>query len=288
MTGVQTCALPIYQNGVWIEKFSKAAWIRSGASWWYRYGNGEFPANRWETIDGIKYYFDSDGWMAMGWQMIGGKWYYFDEEGKLITDAWIGECYVDSSGIWVEGLHKNQWIESQGRWWYQHSDGSYTRGGWEKIDEMWYYFDPDGWMATGWQMIGHSWYYFDLNGKVVTDTWIGDYYVDASGVWDVSRNRPQWLKVQERWQYRHVDGSYTMADWEYIDGSWYYFDAEGWMVTGWQCIDDKWYYMGVDGARVSNAWVGDYYLKSDGVMATSEWVDGGRYYVDENGVWVRM
>ena len=76
-------------------------------------------------------------------------------------------------------------------------------------------------------------------------------------------------------------------DWEYIDGYWYYFDASGWMTTGWQRIDGKWYYMAGNGAMVSNAWVGNYYLKADGTMATAEWVDEGRYYVDESGLWVR-
>ena len=29
------------------------------------------------------------------------------------------------------------------------------------------------------------------------------------------------------------------------------------------------------------------YLKADGTMATSEWVDGGKYYVGANGAWVK-
>lgn len=36
----------------------------------------------------------------------------------------------------------------------------------------------------------------------------------------------------------------------------------------------------------SDTWVGNYYLKSDGTMAVSEWVQDGKYYVDENGLWV--
>jgi len=47
--------------------------------------------------------------------------------------------------------HSNgSWIQSNGRWWYKHSDGSYTKNGWEKINETWYYFDSEGWMKTGW------------------------------------------------------------------------------------------------------------------------------------------
>lgn len=31
--------------------------------------------------------------------------------------------------------HSNgSWIQSNGRWWYKHSDGSYTTNGWEQIN----------------------------------------------------------------------------------------------------------------------------------------------------------
>ena len=36
---------------------------------------------------------------------------------------------------------------------------------------------------------------------------------------------------------------------------------------------------------VRNAWQGNYWLGSDGRMATSSWVDNGRYYVGSNGSW---
>ena len=38
---------------------------------------------------------------------------------------------------------------------------------------------------------------------------------------------------------------------------------------------------------LTSQWIGAYYVKEDGTMARSEWVDNGRYYVDENGVWVQ-
>ncbi len=276
------------KNGVWIEKYSTARWIMSGTSWWYCFGNGEYPIDRWVIIDGVKYYFNIDGWMATGWQMIGKEWYYFDEGGNTVTNTWIGDYYLDGSGIWVQEKYRDKWMESQGRWWYRHSDGSYIRAKWENINGVWYYFDEEGWMAIGWQLIDDFWYYFDTNGKVVTNAWIGDCYVNESGVWDMSIYHPQWKESQGRWWYQHSDGKYTMADWEYLEGKWYYFDEEGWMVTGWYCINDKWYYMDAEGAKVTNAWIGNYYVKDDGVMATSEWVDEGRYYVDEMGIWVSM
>ena len=52
------------------------------------------------------------------------------------------------------------WVVKSGdRWWYRHADGSYTRDGWERIDEEWYHFDADGWMQTGWIHWGTNWYY---------------------------------------------------------------------------------------------------------------------------------
>ena len=55
--------------------------------------------------------------------------------------------------------------------------------------------------------------------------------------------------------------------------------AQGWVQSG-----SSWYYY-YQGNIVRNAWVGSYWLGSDGRMATNTWVDGGRYYVGTNGVW---
>ena len=57
-------------------------------------------------------------------------------------------------------------------------------------------------------------------------------------------------------------------------------------MTGWQKVGDNWYYLYDDGVMASDTWVGNYYLKSDGTMAVSEWVQDGKYYEDENGLWV--
>ena len=94
-------------------------------------------------------------------------------------------------------------IQSGNRWWYRHADGSYTTNGWEVINGAWYYFDGAGWMvtgwvklsgtwyyltgsgamATGWIQTGGTWYYMNTSGAMVTDTWIGNNYVDGSGAW---------------------------------------------------------------------------------------------------------
>ena len=58
----------------------------------------------------------------------------------------------------------------------------------------------------------------------------------AGWVYDESDADKQW--------YRHADGSYTVNDWELIDGEWYHFDASGWVQWGWFCDDaGKWYWL---------------------------------------------
>ena len=77
------------------------------------------------------------------------------------------------------------WVQSGSRWWYKHSDGSYTTNGWEKINGTWYYFDQAGWMATGWVKDNGTWYYLENSGAMKASQWfeVGGkwYYVNGSG-----------------------------------------------------------------------------------------------------------
>lgn len=50
---------------------------------------------------------------------------------------------VTIPGEWLQGTDDNS-----SKWWYKHNDGSYTKNGWEKIDDKWYLFDGDGWMLN--------------------------------------------------------------------------------------------------------------------------------------------
>ena len=81
--------------------------------------------------------------------------------------------------------HSNgSWIQSNGRWWYKHSDGSYTTNGWEQINGTWYYFDNEGWMKTGWIKEYGKWYYLDDSDAMKTGLQtIGgnEYYLSTSG-----------------------------------------------------------------------------------------------------------
>ena len=90
----------------------------------------------------------------------------------------------ESSSQTTYSKSSGSWIKSGSRWWYKHSDGSYTTNGWEKINGTWYYFDSEGWMKTGWIKEYGNWYYLDDSGAMKTglQTIEGkQYYLSASG-----------------------------------------------------------------------------------------------------------
>ena len=118
------------------------------------------------------------------------------------------------------------WIQSNGRWWYKHSDGSYTKNGWEKINETWYYFDSEGWMKTGWFNEYGNWYYLDDSGAMKTG----------------------WCLISGSWYYLNTSGV-MQTGLQTIEGKQYYLADSGAMQTGWHNIGDDTYFFASSGAR---------------------------------------
>lgn len=58
----------------------------------------------------------------------------------------------------------------------------------------------------------------------------------------------QWKFDDYNWKkwYQRDDGTYPVNQWEKIDGNWFYFDEDGWMMTNSWTPDG--YYVGADGA----------------------------------------
>ena len=252
-------------------------------------------------------YTKEDGSFAIGWQEIDQEMYYFNEsgilqcdqwidnhyvglDGKMAKNQWINDRYVDSNGLWQQ----NCWVNND-KWLYRYGDGTYAQNKFEVINGSTYYFDADGYMVTGWRVINQNWYYFNVSGCMATNTWVGNYYLGIDGVmarntWidnvyvDASGLRQQngWI-YNGRWWYRYGDGSYPCSKFDVINGSTYYFDKSGYMVTGWKSIESNWYYFNASGCMVTNTWVGDYYLDFDGKMAISQWINDR--YVGQDGAW---
>lgn len=150
--------------------------------------------------------------------------------------------------------------------------------------------------AHGWgtdKLVTHAWCAQTYGGSDHTDPYP---YFDRWGyTWDEFvklvdaklNGSGQWMQQDGRWWYKRADGSYPANAWEQINGTWYLFDAEGWMLTGWQARDGAWYYMDGSGAMltgwqlVGGKW---YYLTPSGAMATGWHEENGTwYYLDSDG-----
>ena len=281
----------------------------------------------------------SDALAAQGWVKTGNAWYFYKQngtltrnawagnywlgaDGKMVTNAWVdnGRYYVDANGAWVKGAQKpavakpvtpkpavtqkQGWIQSGGAWYFYHQ-GQIVRNAW----------------------VGSYW--LGADGKMATSAWVdgGRYYVGANGVWDKNAKKQEapkpaevkkqgWVKEGNTWYYfengtvarnKWISSTYwvgadgKMATSAWVDNGRYYVGTNGAWVKdakkpeaekpvekkqGWTKEGTAWYYYH-QGQIVKNAWVGSYWLGSDGKMATSAWVDNGRYYVDVNGAWVK-
>ena len=287
------------------------SWHQNGSQWMFAYYNGTYAKNCWEKIDGYWYHFDGNGIMQTGWLNIGGTWYYLNPSSGAMQTGWLklgdvwyylnpfsgamatGWLKVGNTWYYMNpsnGAMQTGWLDLNGTKYYLKSDGAMATA-WVKIGNTWYYMNPSsGLMQTGWLKLRSTWYYLKSDGTMAADTWIGDYYVNADGAWVPGKEKPvdKWINTSGRWRYRHADGSYIKSNWEQIGNQWYYFDKDGWMVTGWLKLSDTWYYMNTSGARVSNCWtwVGNscYYFDEDGKMAADTWI--GDYYVNADGAWV--
>ena len=183
---------------------------------------------------------------AQGWVQSGSSWFFFNNQGQLVRNAWEGNYWLGADGKMVT----DAWVDN-GRY-YVGSNGAWVKGA-QKPAEV---------KKQGWVQNGSVWYYY-YQGNIVRNAWIGSYWLGSDG---------------------------KMATNSWVDNNRYYVGNNGaWIKdyenkTGWQKEGSTWYYY-KNGSVVRNAWQGNYWLGSDGKMATSSWVDGGRYYVGADGSW---
>ena len=130
----------------------------------------------------------------------------------------------ESSSQATYSTSSGSWIKSGSRWWYKHSDGSYTTNGWGKIGGTWYYFDSEGWMKTGWIKESGNWYYLDDSGAMKTG----------------------WCWVSGSWYYLNTSGV-MQTGLQTIEGKQYYLSSSGDMQVGWHNIGDDTYFFANSG-----------------------------------------
>ena len=283
-------ATPIAVNAVASsDALAAQGWVKTGNAWYFYNQNGTLARNTWSGsywlgadgrmmtnawVDGGRYYVGSNGlWVKgaqkpaaakpevkkQGWVQKGSVWNYY-YQGNIVRNAWIGSYWLGADGrmatsSWVDG--GRYYVGANGVWnktvkKQETPKPEVKKNGWVKEESTWYYFENGTLARNKWIS---STYWVGADGKMATSSWVdgGRYYVGANGVWVKDAKKPEAAKSVEK--------------------------KQGWVKEG-----NAWYYY-YQGQITKNAWVGSYWLGSDGKMATSSWVDNGRYYVGANGLW---
>ena len=147
-----------------------------------------------------------------------------EEESKKTdySNEWVDGKWYDANGV-NNYTGTLEWKSDGSGWWVQDTDNWYPADAWQKIDGVWYYFKPDGYMATG--------------------EYYNGYWFNADGSWDPQYNL-SWMSNVTGWWVEDISGWWPSDAWLKIDGCWYYFDGNGYMVSN--CYVDG-YWIGADG-----------------------------------------
>ena len=231
---------------------------------YYCGSDGAYVTNCWIKVNDIDYYMNASGKVTKN-TWVGD--YYLDGNGYIVKNAWIGAYYLDSNGKYVTNAFTPDGY-------YCGSDGAYVTNCWIKVNGKYYYMNAAGTVTKN-AWVGS--YYLGSDGAMLTNTYTPDgYYVGADGLWTPVK----WIQSGNKWWYRHSDGSYTTNDFEVIGNQKYYFDSNGYMVTGWQCISGQWYYFDSNGFyQTGEHFINGeyYYFNNQGIMQTGYAEDGWEY-----------
>ena len=182
------------------QKSRKLGWVREGGKWYYYRANGKIARGLVAYRHNWYYTDKQTGERVSGWVTIGGKPRYFRKAGG----------YMIRSGLWkLDGK----------LYYFQHTntirtDGTLTKG-WQTIKNRDYYFGEDGAAISGFHEIDGTTYYF--RAKIC---------YKATG----------WLTInRKRYHFNTSDPSRAVGAMDTglvtIDGSQYFFDEDGVMIT---------------------------------------------------------
>ena len=297
---------------VWDSESGEYKYYRAG-------GNGVLYTNKWISGENGVNYYGEDAKRCTGLQTINGIQYFFDSEGILIVSQAIVldgvNYYCDANGI-VHEMPNNQWYQSDSGDWYFVQDGIVLKDCTTQIAGKWYRFDYNGKLNTKalntdesgairvntWYYDGSHWSYYGGNAEeyrcgvyeisgvkyyfdnfcymtvsdVCTDG-VNVYMADASGRL-TKITKDGW--IQAGGKYYYIENGKLVTSKAYkINGSWYAFNYAGEMY-----VNTNVYYRYEDGSE-------NYYrAKADGSLYCSEWYQDFNqnwYYYDENAKMAR-
>lgn len=258
------------------NKKELSGWVYNQAYEGYAYYKDNSPVRGWNTIDGRKYFFDTNGILMEGFQTIGTTLYYlgsFDSDAALASD----EQGVDDANA-EELANETGFVYVNSKYYYVDEELKVATGR-VNIEGGDYIFDEDGAMLTGWQQFDDKWYHLGKSPEdkgVSKNCYIDGWYLGTDGARD-DETTGDWYKGDWGWWFENNKGWYPTDQWLSVDGTWYYFGEDGYMIRStWKEIDGQYYYFNFDGSLQEKA------EKPNG-EPTGQWIDG--YYVDHSGAW---
>lgn len=271
-------------------------------------------------------YFDENGYrvdkITAGWHLFGGEWYYYDADNKPHDGLlqYKGNTYFIDAGKMIYD-DKVEIDEDKHIAYFFDKNGKKVFSGWcqKEYEVYWFYADKskNGQLVNGLKTINGKLYYFDYyhanvdefvfvntgndNNDIMYHTdksaaiIVNDWYEDFSHYWyyfgdDGKAYENTWLNNKGKWYYFDgngymVTGYYNIWNDSTNKYTTYKFDENGVLMTGWEKIDNKWYYFDGDSnyatgwKKIGNTW---YYFSDLGKMMTGWQLINGTYYYFEN------
>jgi GH25 family lysozyme M1 (1,4-beta-N-acetylmuramidase) len=206
-----------------------------------------------ETIKDFPFWeanYNNDPWKLPSNFFTNRIGHQYTEKGYIsgVSEACDVDVFTDGICL-TDGTIPGEWILQDNKYWYKHSDGTYTKDGWEQIKGKWYAFDEEGYMITGWKKYNNNWFY------------LGD---AKDGSMKIG-----WFKIEQDWYYFNPNSDGTQGakqtGWIKDNDKWYYLSYTGAMQTGWINVDNKDYLLDSQGVMYANCEENGYRFGSDGV-----------------------
>ena len=208
-------------EGIWVITFDRQliAYNQNGVVT----DQQDIVGNKWIKVNNKWYYFDKNLNPYQGVQKVDGVEYFFWSDGQLATYDYDG-IYTATSNNYLVSYNKNgiviEKVKIEGNKWI-------------KFNNNWYYYDQDLYPYQGIHTIGDATYYFLSNGQLATSGFEGNITTVREGnkyyAYDYTG------KVVEQ-----VD--IVGNKWIEFNGGKYYFDSELTPYSGIQTIDGVEYY----------------------------------------------
>ena len=222
------------------------------------------------------------------------------------------ESAITSSLGWLSKLTQPEWtwmeVQSDG-WRYGNANG-YAKSRYVYVDRKWRYFGSDGY----WQRPrddGDDWDWYQPTGSsgrkygnfnkyyahneyvyITRDGQMKEYWFDKSGWYDDDKSGDSNYTWQgsgtsaDPWWFgdSSSSGKYLKDCWRFIDGTYYYFDSNGYYDGSTKKDNYQWDWN--DGGSADQTWFGNAVNRAyAATYLTSQWckIDGDWYYFDSNG-----